>query len=351
MQARVLLNGHSTACPITRPNHLPQVPDSAMPAGASLRCPQTELIGQAAQSVVTTYKGGDGPGLSRTIPTRVGRTFPPSAGKNSTTDHPHACGENCAVRNRIWAYTGPSPRVWGEQSVAISRTVKLRTIPTRVGRTTPPSRGLRLAPDHPHACGENSNSTASTGSGFGPSPRVWGELRRSGTQWCCGRTIPTRVGRTQSHECHGARFADHPHACGENAQQLAHKRFVNGPSPRVWGERIDTGLMRSPGRTIPTRVGRTRNCDQARETSTDHPHACGEKHPVEMRCARRTRTIPTRVGRTLTFTALSRDNALKNCRCRMVSSPPSSQRSSTNHSLERPSVRSGRSSRLRSPGN
>jgi len=57
------------------------------------------------------------------------------------------------------------------------------------------------------------------------------------------------------------------------------------------------------------------------------------------------------VGRTLTFTALSHDNALKNRRCRMVSFPPSSQRSSTNHLLEPLSVRSGRSSRLRSPGN
>src|SRR5271167_410798 len=46
MQARVLLNGRSTACPITRPNHLPQVPDSATPAGASLGCPETEDFGR-----------------------------------------------------------------------------------------------------------------------------------------------------------------------------------------------------------------------------------------------------------------------------------------------------------------
>jgi len=39
---------HFTACPITLMNHLPQVPDFATPAGASLACPQTQDYGQAA---------------------------------------------------------------------------------------------------------------------------------------------------------------------------------------------------------------------------------------------------------------------------------------------------------------
>ena len=49
MEARALLKRRSTACPITLLNYLRQAPDSAMPAGASIACPQTQDFGQAAQ--------------------------------------------------------------------------------------------------------------------------------------------------------------------------------------------------------------------------------------------------------------------------------------------------------------
>jgi hypothetical protein len=52
MQARALLNRHSATCPITLLNRLPQVPDSAMPAEASLGCPQTEGFEQDAQGCI-----------------------------------------------------------------------------------------------------------------------------------------------------------------------------------------------------------------------------------------------------------------------------------------------------------
>ena len=45
--------GDSTACPIALLKHLPQVRDSAVPAGTSPGCPQTQDIGQARDCPVS----------------------------------------------------------------------------------------------------------------------------------------------------------------------------------------------------------------------------------------------------------------------------------------------------------
>ncbi len=71
----------------------------------------------------------------RTIPTRVGRTIRPFAASLVLADHPHARGENYNQNRADPQSDGPSPRAWGEPVfMANSRTVT-RTIPTRVGRT------------------------------------------------------------------------------------------------------------------------------------------------------------------------------------------------------------------------
>ena len=57
-------------------------------------------------------------------------------------------------------------------------------------------------------------------------------------------------------------MADHPHACGENAGESAREYERYGPSPRVWGELSDERMIGTYTRTIPTRVGRTLQCQQ-----------------------------------------------------------------------------------------
>src|SRR5271165_1619950 len=90
------------------------------------------------------------------------------------------------------------------------------------------------------------------------------------------RTIPTRVGRT-SLKCSRFRLqADHPHACGENVAVVMMEGMLIGPSPRVWGEHLTCLIPPWRCRTIPTRVGRTPAKSQRRNEKTDHPHACGE---------------------------------------------------------------------------
>ena len=168
----------------------------------------------------------------------MGRTFYAYFKFSFVSDHPHACGENLASGSASDSYDGPSPRVWGERTTGKSRFSLQRTIPTRVGRTQSKGRPHKGRPDHPHACGENKTMSDGLALTSGPSPRVWGERCRTRRPLVGFRTIPTRVGRTTSRQPIQHRDADHPHACGENRVPTCVVADSRGPSPRVWGELI-----------------------------------------------------------------------------------------------------------------
>ena len=73
--------------------------------------------------------------ITRSIPTRVGKTRSSKLSKICRPVHPHACGENTNMFYSALLQDGPSPRVWGKHPVRrINRTV-VRSIPTRVGKT------------------------------------------------------------------------------------------------------------------------------------------------------------------------------------------------------------------------
>ena len=155
---------------------------------------------------------------ARTIPTRVGKTGCLQTGNRYSTDHPHACGEN-GTAEPVYPYSGgPSPRVWGKQKFAMAVSGMSRTIPTRVGKTFRKKNAIAAWPDHPHACGENPLPRRQKWEEGGPSPRVWGKPIRTWSRRGMSRTIPTRVGKTSSHLSVLMRFTDHPHACGENTK-------------------------------------------------------------------------------------------------------------------------------------
>ena len=134
----------------------------------------------------------------RTIPTRVGRTSTSSADTaHGYGPSPRAWGEHQQRRVSDLAATGPSPRAWGEQ----------------------PDRG------HAWTCG------------CGPSPRAWGE-RSPACRTCAELTDhPHARGENGSGEvCADSARTDHPHARGENAPRQRRSCWSNGPSPRAWGE-------------------------------------------------------------------------------------------------------------------
>ena len=214
--------------------------------------------------------------IMRTIPTRVGRTSELGTRNQRNSDHPHAGGENLAFALDQQALPGPSPRGWGEHWFKTGGSISPRTIPTRVGRTKRLVVNVPVGPDHPHAGGENQPRQSGVLSLRGPSPRGWGERKMILLIMTPMRTIPTRVGRTRPP--HRARLGrtDHPHAGGENASASPRPPWSNGPSPRGWGEHNMSYKTPCEQRTIPTRVGRTRQRETVQSPNADHPHAGGE---------------------------------------------------------------------------
>ena len=130
--------------------------------------------------------------------------------------------------------------------------------------------------DHPHARGENSPKSLPTQFVNGPSPRAWGEPQHRRAFFSQQRTIPTRVGRTQKRSLTVTEVTDHPHARGENLDKRAKRGPDRGPSPRAWGECFRFCRCHLRVRTIPTRVGRTTSLPAPKGGTADHPHARGE---------------------------------------------------------------------------
>ena len=71
---------------------------------------------------------------------------------------------------------------------------------------------------------------------------------------------------------------DHPHACGD--KKLYHKLVKprSGSSPRVWGQELIFLMCRLTQGIIPTRVGTSLGEDVDNCPNKDHPHAYGDKY-------------------------------------------------------------------------
>ena len=166
----------------------------------------------------------------------MGRTFRDDSHAVRRTDHPHAGGENFSQEMRAFSTSGPSPRGWGERGLCARAGDSGRTIPTRVGRTQIAPSAFPSTADHPHAGGENFGAARFMVAAVGPSPRGWGERREFRGAIIQRRTIPTRVGRTEKAVHLVDSAEDHPHAGGENWRRLPTPSGSDGPSPRGWGE-------------------------------------------------------------------------------------------------------------------
>ena len=91
-----------------------------------------------------------------------------------------------------------SPRVWGQVSERRQGKNSPKIIPTRVG-TRGYFRSLEVTrKDHPHACGDKLYHSQDTRCRQGSSPRVWGQDSLAVRYQLFCRIIPTRVGTRSS---------------------------------------------------------------------------------------------------------------------------------------------------------
>ncbi len=213
-------------------------------------------------------------------PPRVwGKLLKLGKGEKRPAVHPHVCGEN-SVNDSFFD-------------------VLPRFTPTCVGKTvaTDACPNSRLV--HPHVCGENSLNIQYTSqkTRFTPTcvgktycsaayltllsgspPRVWGKHPAPRPNSVSTRFTPTCVGKTSSYPNASNTSTVHPHVCGENGWRSAMLPTVIGSPPRVWGKRAVRGG------SVAVR--------------TVHPHVCGENTPSNTLHAVSKRFTPTCVGKT-----------------------------------------------------
>ena len=258
--------------------------------------------------------------MPRNIPTRVGKTRTAAARSSSTTEHPHASGENQPMRGSNTMTCGTSPREWGKRQGPSGRKDADRNIPTRVGKTFWRRVDAVRPAEHPHASGENYQPPEKSPMQAGTSPREWGKLLRDGREARVGRNIPTRVGKTVFEPSRIVAATEHPHASGENVDCDDLTAELHGTSPREWGKPGARRADERRRRNIPTRVGKTARRSPRTAARTEHPHASGENgsggeavslgHGTSPRewgkpfqpnhLGDYQRNIPTRVGKTVT---------------------------------------------------
>ena len=212
----------------------------------------------------------------RVIPTGVGKAWMMGVSSSIGSGHPHGCGESPPVARFEKPNCGSSPRVWGKLSVVYHRFRRIRVIPTGVGKALyGPNRDGAQA-GHPHGCGESSIGSPCPIAASGSSPRVWGKPSHLSGRYTSTRVIPTGVGKALGGIFLTKYIAGHPHGCGESRSAFHLALLARGSSPRVWGKRKSGIPLLTPHRVIPTGVGKALPSHRTRRGNTGHPHGCGE---------------------------------------------------------------------------
>ena len=70
---------------------------------------------------------------------------------------------------------------------------------------------------------------------------------------------------------------DHPHACGDKSFVYTLYLLLVGSSPCVWGQGRNKLAIFAVSRIIPMRVGTRFGNVRNAKRNWDHPHACGDK--------------------------------------------------------------------------
>src|SRR5699024_4653375 len=180
---------------------------------------------------------------------------------------------------------GPSPRAWGLLEISATEWGALRSIPTCVGPAHTFHSSYQARSVHPHVRGACVHVVQLGVLVDGPSPRAWGLRTRSTPRTRRARSIPTCVGPAYMWFNSGSSLTVHPHVRGACVQVGQLGVLVDGPSPRAWGLRAGTRRWCRRRRSIPTCVGPA-FLDEARVAAGPvHPHVRGacQGHRVQGR--------------------------------------------------------------------
>ena len=134
--------------------------------------------------------------------------------------------------------------------------------------------------DHPRMCGEQLHKIIHDTYFLGSSPRVRGAVDGAPRLRIVQGIIPARAGSSAQYICRACREGDHPRACGEQLPYQMRAATSLGSSPRVRGAGISPPLLPLARGIIPARAGSSKAMQRAYKDHRDHPRACGEQPDV-----------------------------------------------------------------------
>ena len=154
----------------------------------------------------------------RITPAPAGNTDKPHETWQHVEDHPRACGKHGIATVETPEFTGSPPRLRETLSSVFDDFENIGITPAPAGNTTPHSDQAHGDVDHPRACGKHKPFSAMALSAAGSPPRLR-ETQTSGVKHLdTDRITPAPAGNTEN-EIFALRMAkDHPRACGKHFQ-------------------------------------------------------------------------------------------------------------------------------------
>ena len=222
-------------------------------------------------SVRVSFRSG------RITPTPVGNAPGHQYESAVVADHPHACGERAPQSRSCVPSSGSPPRLWGTHMLRTCELSLIRITPTPVGNARACPCSSPIKPDHPHACGERAQNAAPLDPSPGSPPRLWGTPGAAERRIPQFRITPTPVGNAQLQSSQCPCLSDHPHACGERGHVAQVDAALAGSPPRLWGTHAAQHPPAPADRITPTPVGNAPTSSIRQASTSDHPHACGER--------------------------------------------------------------------------
>ena len=174
---------------------------------------------------------------------------------NTLSVHPHARGDNFALRTLAGFAGGSPPRPWGQCSTDVLNALPIRFTPTPVGTMQSPARAGRVRAVHPHARGDNNAAPVPASAVSGSPPRPWGQSYLPIWIALRARFTPTPVGTMPCNVVEIAPCTVHPHARGDNDGAAGRSLARVGSPPRPWGQFLRIANEVMSARFTPTPVG------------------------------------------------------------------------------------------------
>ena len=214
-------------------------------------------------------------GVARIIPAHAGQTPRCRSSYARLPDHPRACGANHQQPRHGERSHGSSPRMRGKPRGYPCLFSVTRIIPAHAGQTWRTLLAICSPSDHPRACGANAIRPSGWFGPDGSSPRMRGKRSRSPFFDGIRRIIPAHAGQTMSALIIGSCLPDHPRACGANSNKGSATVSASGSSPRMRGKPNGNQNIPTVGRIIPAHAGQTAAYALWVRRAADHPRACG----------------------------------------------------------------------------